>query len=245
MEESAYIGLTVAGLVYFALGARLVWLGIRAGSNGERLLGLTFLIWGLSYVFWVIPIAIQAARDLESQFFIAAHITTNIGDIGFTFVPYLTFRRGSTWAKWLVAAIATFLVAGAAGSIWAGDAEGVDLIRNGWWWSEWIAHVTPSIWIGVEGLHHYGTSRRGVRLGLCEPIASHRYLLWGLAGVSWTLLELASIVQSFDFWAHRSWSTSFDILVGFFEVAALAMIWLAYFAPAAYQRKINASAVSA
>jgi hypothetical protein len=63
--------------------------------------------------------------------------------------------------------------------------------------------------------------------------------------VSWILLELASIVQSFDFWAHRSWSTSFDILVGFFEVAALAMIWLAYFAPAAYQRKINASAVSA
>jgi hypothetical protein len=63
--------------------------------------------------------------------------------------------------------------------------------------------------------------------------------------MSWILLEFATIVQSFEFWACRFWSMSFDILVGFFEVAALAMIWLAYFAPAAYQRKINASAVSA
>jgi hypothetical protein len=35
-----------------------------------------------------------------------------------------------------------------------------------------------------------------------------------------------------------------DILVGFFEIAAITMIWLTYFAPAAYQRKINASAIS-
>jgi hypothetical protein len=36
-----------------------------------------------------------------------------------------------------------------------------------------------------------------------------------------------------------------DNLVGFCEVGAIAMIWLAFFAPARYQRRINSSAISA
>jgi hypothetical protein len=43
----------------------------------------------------------------------------------------------------------------------------------------------------------------------------------------------------------ETWSAALDYLIGVFEIAALAMIWLTYFAPAAYQRKLNASAVSA
>jgi hypothetical protein len=73
----------------------------------------------------------------------------------------------------------------------------------------------------------------------------HRYLLWGLAGVFWTLLDFVYVGQSLEFWVAGSWSAVLDNFVGFLEIAALAMIWLAYFAPAGYQRRINDSAVSA
>jgi hypothetical protein len=82
-------------------------------------------------------------------------------------------------------------------------------------------------------------------LGLCEPIVAHRYLLWGIAGVFWTLLDFVVVGHFIEFWATGSWSTTLDILVGFCEIAALAMIWLAFFAPARYERKISGSAVSA
>jgi hypothetical protein len=69
----------------------------------------------------------------------------------------------------------------------------------------------------------------------------HRYLLLGLAGVFWTLLEFVVVGQFVEFWAARSWSAPLDFLVGFWEVAALAMVWLAYFPPTIYQRRIDRS----
>jgi hypothetical protein len=223
----------------------LVRLGIRTRSAAEKLLGLTFLTWALTYVFWVIAILLQAQPALESQFYIASHIATNLGEIGFAYFSLLAFRRGSTWAQWLSTSIAICLVVGTAGSIWTGDPEGVEPLTNAWWWSEWIGESATAIWIGTEGLHHYGTSRRRVRLGLCEPIVGHRYLLWGIAGVSWTLLNFVVVVQYVEFWVNRSRSATPDNLVGFCEIIALAMVWLVYFTPAPYRRKINASAVSA
>jgi hypothetical protein len=125
-----------------------------------------------------------------------------------------------------------------------GGIGGVDPLTNAWWWFEWIGTIAPSVWIGAEGLHHYGTSRQRIRLGLCEPIVGHRYLLWGIAGVFWILLDIVIVGQYVEFWATQSWSTTLDNLTGFFEIAALAMIWLAFFTPAAYQRRIDNSAVS-
>ena len=245
MEESAYIGSAFAGLAYLVVGIRLLRLSARTRSNAERLIGLTFLIWSLSYALWVSAILLQGQPTLESQLIIASRITTNLGGICFVFFPLLAFRRGSTWAKWLSASVAICLIIGSVGSGWAGDPEGIAPLTNVWWWFDWIGEIAPAIWIAVDGLNHYGTTRLRVRLGLCKPVVGHRYLLWGIAGIFWTLLSFVIVGQYIEFWANRSWSASLEILVSFCEISALAMIWLAYFAPAAYQRKINASAVSA
>jgi hypothetical protein len=245
VEETSYIGSAAAAVVYLVVGARLLRLSFRDGLAPERLLGFTCLVWSLSYVLWVIPLAVPGGRNLESQFFTVSEIATDLGDISVAFFPFMAFRRGSTWAKWLVAAITACVIGGTAGSIWVGDPEVANPLTNAWWWLGWIGVVASAIWIGAEGLHHYGTSRRRVRLGLCEPIVSHRYLLWGLAGVFWAILDFVYVGQSIEFWVAGSWSAVLDNCVGFLEIVALAMIWLAYFAPAAYQRKINASAVLA
>jgi len=244
MDASAYIGSVVAGVVYLVLGARLVRLGNRTRSAAEWVLGLTFLIWSLSYVLWLASAATQGQSVLESQFLIASRIATNLGGVGIAFFPLLTFRRESAWAKRLVAVITACVIAGIVGSNWVGDPAGLDPLTNPWWWFEWIGEIAPAIWIGVEGLNHYGTTRQRVRLGFCEPIVCHRFLLWGIAGVFWTLLDFVIVVQYVEFWVTQSWSATLDNLVGFCEVAALAMIWLAYFAPARYQRRINRPAAS-
>jgi hypothetical protein len=239
MEGSIYLGSAAASLVYFVLGVRLVRLGIRTRSASEWLLGLTFLAWTGSYAPWAIAVGLQGQLALEPQILIASRIATNLGGIGIAFFPLLAFRRGSTWAKRLSVSIAICLMVGTAGSSWVGDSGGVEPLTNAWWWLEWIGTIAPSIWIGAEGLHHYGTSRPRIRLGLCEPIVGHRYLLWGIAGLFWTLLDFVIVGQYVEFWATQSWSTTLDNLTGFCEIAALAMIWLAFFAPAAYQRWID------
>ncbi len=245
MEASVYIGSTAAGLVYLVLGARLARLGNRTRSASEWVLGLAFLIWSLSYALWVTSVASQGQPALESQLLIASRLATTLGGVGIAFFPLLAFRRGSTWANWLSASITICLIVGRVGSSWVGDPEGLEPLTNVWWWFEWIGEIAPAIWIGAEGLHHYGTTRPRIRLGLCEPIVGHRYLLWGIAGVFWTLLGFVIVGQYVEFWVTQSWSAVLDNLVGFCEIAALAMIWLAFFAPASYQRRINSSAVLA
>jgi len=245
VEESAYIGSAAAGLVYFVLAARLVPLGIRNRSAAEWMLGLVFLIWALSFTLWVIAIAWQGQPALESQLLIASRIANNLGGIGIAYFPLLAFRRGSPWAKWLSASIAICLAVGTVGSSWGGDPEGVEPLTNFWWWFEWIGTIAPAIWIGAEGFHHYGTFRLPVRLGFYEPIVCHRYLLWGIAGVFWALLDFVTISHYIEFWATGFWSVTWDIFIGFCEIAALVMIWLIYFPLRFYLRWIAGAAPAA
>ncbi|MBW2495191.1 MAG: hypothetical protein JRE43_10605 [Deltaproteobacteria bacterium] len=245
MEVFEHIGSVASSLIYFALGSRLTLLGARTRSGAEWLIGLTFLSWGAYYALWFLSIGLHSQSALEFEIFITARAIDCLGMACFAFFPLLAFRRGSTWAKWLAASLAICVIAGIPGSSWAGDPKGVSPLTNFWWWLEWLGSVGSGVWIGVEGIHHYGITRARVRLGLCEPIVGHRYLLWGLAGVFWTLLDIIVIGQYVDFWATQTWSSALENLVGLLEIAALAMVWLVYFAPAAYQRKINAPAASA
>ena len=67
------------------------------------------------------------------------------------------------------------------------SAEGVDPLGNLWWWLEALASVTSVVWMGCEGLSQYRMARQRLRLGLCDPLVCNPYLLWGLAGVTWTI----------------------------------------------------------
>jgi hypothetical protein len=241
VENVTYIGSAISGVLYLILGARLVRLAIREKSTCEWLVGITFLVWALSYICWVGSMILQGQPELQSQLLIASRIATNIGGITFALFPYLAFRRGANWARWLVGAIIACLIVGTVGSVWVGDPEGVFPLSNIWWWPEWLGEISSGIWIGVEGFNHYGTSKARVRLGLCEPIVSHRFLLWGIAGICWTLLDFVVIGQYIDYWATQTWSGPLDIAVGLLEIVALTALWIAYFTPATYLRRMSAS----
>ena len=131
-----------------------------------------------------------------------------LGSVAFAFFTRSVFRRREAWARWLVAAILIGLVAGLAGSLLLGDWTGGDPIGNPWYWPKWACGTAPLVWMGAEGFSHYVKARQRRKLGLCEPLACNRYLLWGLAGVLWAVLEFVVIGQDAVYQHTGAWSGS-------------------------------------
>ncbi len=68
------------------------------------------------------------------------------------------------------------------------------------------------------------------------------WLNWGLAGALWSILEIVLVMQDFVYLSAGDWSAALGIVNGLLEIVAVAMIWLAFFTPAAYRRWIEGAA---
>ena len=60
MEDSAYLGELLAGVFYSVAGYRLLRLALRTQEKPERVLGLTFLLMGASFLLYQIPLVFQS-----------------------------------------------------------------------------------------------------------------------------------------------------------------------------------------
>jgi len=244
MEESAYIAEVVAGAVLLVVGARLLRLSMRTGEAPERLLGASFLLWGISYQLYNLPI-IFADESLLSFCYLTARICLAVATIVFAVFTRIVFRSQSYWAAGLISAISACIITGLASSLWFGNWENLHPLSNPWWWPDWIAETAMMIWMACEALSQFSKSRQRRRLGLCDPLASNRFLLWGLASVTWVMVQLVVMAQDIEFERTGVWGTSFDIQVGALELAGIAMVWATFFPPAFYQRWINGTAPAA
>jgi hypothetical protein len=240
VEESAYVGGVIVCLGYLIVGARLGLLSLKTREMPERLLSVTFLLWGAAYICWQLPLILKDESIFHSLY-TTGRILTDAGTVASAFFLRLVFRPGSRIAIGVVGGIAVGLALGIAGSGWMGDWASIDPVRNPWWWVEWAAIVVSVAWIGVEGFHHYGMSRRRRRLGLCSSLDCSRYLLWGLTGVIWVIYEMFYAIQQIEFQATGAFSASLDFVASMLEVVPTAMIWLIFIPPAAYQRWITRS----
>ena len=59
MEEQAYIGELISAFIYLYAGVRLVRLSARTGEGPERLLGAMFLLTGMSFLLYDLPIILD------------------------------------------------------------------------------------------------------------------------------------------------------------------------------------------
>ncbi len=237
MEESGYLGGVLAGLVCFIAGARLIRLSWRSLKSPEFLLGVSLLLWGLSYLCWQIPIA-TADQPLTQPLFFAGRVFTGSATIVFASFIWIAFRSQARWAKTLVFAIAIGVFAGDAGSIAAGDWEGVQPTSNPWWWVDWAAGLVTMIWVGVEGFIHYWNARPRVQLGFCNPLVCNRYLLWGITGIIWTAVWGMLAFEYIEFETQQVWSIELDRANGALDITGIALVWLICFPPRFYQRWI-------
>jgi hypothetical protein len=244
MEESAILGGVVAGLFYFIAGVRLILLSWRSQKSPEFLLGMSLFLWGLSYFCWQIPIA-TANQPLTQPLFFASRILTHIGTLFFANFVWIAFRNRARWAKYFVFAIAIGMFAGVAGSIAGGDWEGMQPLNNPWWWVDWTAGFVSMSWVGVEGFIAYAKARRRVQLGLCDPLARNRFLIWGITGLVWTVYSWILLYQTIEFEINGTWSIAIDRANGAVEATGVALVWLIYFPPRFYRRWIACAAPAA
>jgi len=244
MEESAYMGGVLAGLVCFIAGVRLIRLSWRSQKSPELLLGITFFLWGFAYACWQIPIA-TANQPLTQPLFFAGRVFTCAATIFFASFIWIAFRSQARWAKTLVFAIAIGVFAGVAGSFAVGDWEGVRPLSNPWWWADWTAAFVALSWVGVEGFINYLNARQRVRLGLCDPLVYNRYLLWGITGFVWTVFYGMVAFQNIEFETQHAWSIAMDRANCAADITGVALVWLIYFPPRFYQRWIAGTAPAA
>ena len=240
MEDHAYIGELLAGIVYLIAGVRLLRLGKRTGEAPERLLGATFLFMGVSAAFYVLPV-FSAFESLWTPLNFAGRVTFLPAAVMLALFTRLVFRADTRWGAWLVWGTAILLVSGVGGSALAGDWEGFS-ISNRWFWLEWVGYTFPFGWAGTEAFVQYRQARRRVRLGLCDPLVCNRYLLWALFGALQACSCLVLLPQYSEYETTNQFTATWDTLYGASIISSLVMIWLAFFPPAFYQRWIQRAA---
>jgi hypothetical protein len=240
MEDNAYIGGAIAGLVYLVAGIRLTRLSMRTGEAPERLLGITFLVWSFSYLFWQLAIAL-GNESLVTPLSFISRLATETGLITFALFLRTVFRKQERWALWLVAIVALCSVVGIAGSLRVGDWESTRPLSNPWYWVEAGSGLISTLWMGIEGVAQYVKARQRLRFGLCERLVCNRYLLWSVTAVAWLVLEVVVAVNDITFERTGVWLPTLDALLGAFELLGIALIWFVFFPPTAYRRWLDRS----
>jgi hypothetical protein len=230
----------IAGFVYLFVGVRLLLLSLRTGHLPEALIAASFLLWALSYALWDIPYAFVTSEELVPAFFSYGSLLTMVlGTVIYTFFIRAVFRPDMRWALWLVAAIAGSNLAGVVGMAFVGDWEGTNPLANPWYWLEFVGGVAPSAWMAAEGFAQYFKAHRRLKLGLCKPMACNRFLLWGIAGSLWVILEVVVSLNDLAYAFMGSWPELLGFGITLFEILPIAIFWFVFFPPAFYCRWVE------
>jgi len=240
MDTSAYVGEVIAAFVFLFVGVRLYRYSRRTGHLPETLLAASFLLWTLSFAIWDIPYAFVDSEELvPAVYSYGSLLAMVLGSVVFAFFIRAVFRPDARWAIWLVAAIAVGNLAGVVGMAFMGDWEGINLLANPWYWLEFFGGVAPSAWMGAEGFAQYFKTRRRLKLGLCEPMACNRFLLWGFAGSLWVILEVIVTASDLAYAFTGYWSELLGLGIAFFEIVPIVVVWFVFFPPEFYCRWVE------
>ena len=105
-----------------------------------------------------------------------------------------------------------------------------------------MGYTLPFGWAAAEALHQYLQARRRVRVGLCEPSVCNRMFLWSLYGLIQMLSNVVVIGQYAAYERENVFSSTWDFLYGGTILAALVVMWFAFFPPKIYLHWINRTA---
>ena len=235
MDDNAWVVQTLAGACFVAAGIPLLRLASRSGQFPERVLGWTFLLMGISYGFYQLPLIFSGLAPLEDPFAIVGRLAYAASVVAVAFFTREVFRKGDAWARWLPWGCVALIAGGVCISGFYGDLEGLAPLSNPGFWIEWTGEIIPCFWVGIEGLIQYRKSGRRMQFGLSDPTVTNRFLLWSLFG----FMQVATLVvlapMNIEYEMHGRYSATMDALEGAFEMLTIAMIWLAFFPPALYR----------
>jgi hypothetical protein len=239
MPDGAWIGQLIAAIFFFTVGIRLARLASQRGERPERLLSNLFFFTGISYVLYLVPLIVKI-EALWTPFNFAGRVSYIPAPIFLALFTRDVFRSQSRFSTAMIWATCALLLVGVGGSALVGDWEGFSL-ADPFFWCEWTGYTLPFAWAGLEAFVQYRASLRRQRLGLCAPIVCNRLLLWASFGAVQVVISFVLLRMYADFETNNTFSAFFDGLSGALESISIALIWLVFFPPRFYQKRISGS----
>lgn len=246
MQIIAAVGGLSFVLASLVVGLRLMYLGWRNKGLAEWVLGAgLFFMGGVSY-----PLTIVAHQghglDMETRVaFLMAHVLFNTaGMTGIAWFTRRVFRPNVAWSGGVVlvifAAYAVAFIMQTLGPGWPAFAEQAE---GPWLYSQLGAMLAP-IWAGTESFLYHGQMRRRMKLGLANAVLTDRFRLWGLAmGIAAAITIVSRVLTEMGI--PTVGTVAGAIVVGPPGMLIAASLWLAFFPPAAYVRRVEARATAA
>jgi hypothetical protein len=225
------------------VGARLLLLARRTRQAPELAFGIAFLLFGVVGY----PLSITSRSGLGGAgagwLLLAALAAQDAGSLAVYLGTRRVFRPRARWALALVAAAAVAFPASLAVQALAGGfAPG----RSGGagYYLGLAARFGAFAWTAVEALRYHAKLRRRLALGLADPRMVDRFRLWAVTNCA---LCLGFAVFLWGLLASGNPAESALVLVATSAVAVVGglSMWLAFFPPAAWQRRVAARSESA
>jgi hypothetical protein len=227
------------------VGGRLLALAHRTRKLPELAFGAGFLLLGVVGQ----PIAVLARSPLAGSAEHAGGLLAvglaaqSAGCLCLDAGTWRVFRPASAWAAALVAGVAALFAASLVGhALTVGFAGGAD--RGGFYWAGLLARGGSFAWCAIEALLYHRRMRRRMRLGLADPVVANRFLLWAVASLGLVTAFLTFLAAKLS---GVNAATSVPFLAASFTAALVCGVamWLAFFAPAAYTRRIAGRSATA
>jgi len=243
MEWLAALGGGAFVLVSLVVGIRLLLLARRTRQLPEFVMGGALLVMGgIGYPATAIARGGEAldptVRGAIAGFALVCQAVGIAGLATFTARVFRADQRIATLGAWTLGllALATVVTDGAL-SGFHGAVQNVGLPMRG---NEALAGLVLG-WCTVESFLYHSKLKRRVKLGLASPVVANRIRLWGIGSLFAMLLNWISQVAA---WNGIDVATSAlgAGLVGALGPIAAGSVWLAFFPPASYVRRIERAA---
>jgi hypothetical protein len=228
-----------------AVGVRLLWLAKTGGGRPALLCGNGFcLIAMLGFPLGVVSgMGVARAGEVVLPLAAVGLLANMLGISCFYLFTVSVFRPSALWAHTLagaaIAGMAMACVANVANLALAQSTASSFEVT--WGWTGVFNGICMLCfgWMGLEGMAEWWKSRRRLALGLSDPVVSNRLLMWGVFGLSTTLLCMVLLAVLLS---RQPTSTSVvaQLAQAFFGLVSSGAATLAFFPPPAWLVRLRA-----
>jgi hypothetical protein len=222
-----------------AVGLRLVWIAARQklGPAWSCGLGFTFIATVGQPLQFASGSYTSTIGEMNHGLAAAGLLFVAAGLSSFFAFTLTVFRRDATWAWVLASAAILALTVCAFGRIGAQASadRAARALLVGSSWSQGIGLLSTLCyaWLGFEGMLEWSKSRRRLALGLADAAVSNRFLMWGIFGISTTMLTTFLLLLQLTT-AEGSRSLTGQLATTTFGLVSSGTVMLAFFPPARY-----------
>lgn len=243
LQLLSFLGLVAFSVVGGVVGLRIRTLAKATGGAPERWVALCLIaICGVAYPLLIVSQVVSAGAVRVALLSLGVGIA-HVGIAAMFLFTWSAFRSELAWIRWAIAAVVVGMAAhwlGVTAILWNARESAGSMADMNPIWSLFPSLVSSVgfAWTGIEALHYWTLLRRRRALGLADALVVNRVLLWGLVGLSSTIINannILAIVRGVNTMTDPGTALVTAVL-GCFNAGAL---FLAFLPPAGYARWVR------